>query len=266
MLLLAAICLLLLAPSGVSAAENTQDALNMASPLKYSARGYFTAAWNKGPGSIPVYVKAHTTTGTYTTLEKGGAMVVDMKAVQYRIRKRKTQKLQWIPVYMNNMSKNGKTVTAYLRARDVSLTNLNPKKLSGNKTVNRALNYGLNYLGTPFLLGAASVTKGIDCANFVSCIYRAAGKSMPSWSHTDTLQGASRQVSRRSLKAGDLVFYLKYDTHGPIDHVGVYLGKGLILNASGHYGQIYPQGGICIKRLSYGAREPVKYTRLNGIK
>ena len=29
-----------------------------------------------------------------------------------------------------------------------------------------------------------------------------------------------------------MVFYLKYDTSGPIDHVGVYIGNNLMINAS----------------------------------
>ena len=79
------------------------------------------------------------------------------------------------------------------------------------------------------------------------------------------LQGVSRQVSYRDLKPGDLVFYLKYDTSGPIDHVGVYIGNNLMINASGHYGSNYPEGGITIKRIVYGNRRPALYKRLYGI-
>ena len=80
--------------------------------------------------------------------------------------------------------------------------------------------------------------------------------------HTDWLQSVSRPVSYRDLKPGDLVFYLKYDTSGPIDHVGVYIGNNLMINASGHYGKTYPEGGITIKRIVYGNRRPALYKRL----
>ena len=95
-------------------------------------------------------------------------------------------------------------------------------------------------------------------------IYEAAGKAMP-YPHTDWLQSVSRPVSYRDLKPGDLVFYLKYDTSGPIDHVGVYIGNNLMINASGHYGKTYPEGGITIKRIVYGNRRPALYKRLYGI-
>ena len=44
-----------------------------------------------------------------------------------------------------------------------------------------------------------------------------------------------------------------------------YIGNNLMINASGHYGKTYPEGGITIKRIVYGNRRPALYKRLYGI-
>ena len=152
----------------------------------------------------------------------------------------------------------------FKNAKNIALTAVNINNASSNSTVRTAISYGYKYLGTRFILGGSSITNGIDCATFTKQIYEAAGKAMP-YPHTDWLQSVSRPVSYRDLKPGDLVFYLKYDTSGPIDHVGVYIGNNLMINASGHYGKTYPEGGITIKRIVYGNRRPALYKRLYGI-
>lgn len=188
-----------------------------------------------------------------------------MSRVNYQTRNMKNKQLTWIPVYLhNNKQVNGVPVTGYVNAKNIALTAVNINNASSNSTVRTAISYGYKYLGTRFILGGSSITNGIDCATFTKQIYEAAGKAMP-YPHTDWLQSVSRPVSYRDLKPGDLVFYLKYDTSGPIDHVGVYIGNNLMINASGHYGKTYPEGGITIKRIVYGNRRPALYKRLYGI-
>lgn len=261
LLLLMLLSVFMLLPLGASAAK-----LNMTTPLKYSGRGYKVIAWNKSSTSRAyVYQQASFKKGIYGSLEKGGGIVVNMSKVKYLTRKMKKKQLTWIPVYLHNNKKaNGVPVTGYVNAKNIALTAVNINNISSNNIVRTAISYGYKYLGTRFVLGGSSITGGIDCATFTKQIYEAAGKSMP-YPHTDYLQGVSRQISYKDLKPGDLVFYLKYDTSGPIDHVGVYIGNNLMINASGHYGSTYPEGGITIKRIVYGNRRPVLYKRLYGI-
>lgn len=262
LVLFAALIMLLLVPVGAEAASAK---INMKTPLKYAAKGYKIIAYNKTNKTIKVYKQATNKKGYYGTLENGGAIVVNMNKVKSMTKKMTKKKLLWIPVYMHNMKSGSKITTGYVYAKYVNLTALNLKNISSNKTVNTALNYGYKYLGTQFILGGTSMTGGIDCATFTKQIYEYAGKSMP-YPHTNYLQTVSYDVglSKSKWKAGDLIFYLKNDTYGPIDHVAVYLGKSLMINASGHYGSTYPSGGICIKRVNYGARKPVRVMRLNG--
>ena len=261
LLVLMLMSVFMLLPLGASAAK-----LNMTTPLKYAKRGYKIIAWNKSNTSRAyVYQQANFKNGTYGSLEKGGGIVVNMSRVNYQTRNMKNKQLTWIPVYLhNNKQANGVPVTGYVNAKNIALTAVNINNASSNSTVRTAINYGYKYLGTRFILGGSSITNGIDCATFTKQIYEAAGKAMP-YPHTDWLQSVSRPVSYRDLKPGDLVFYLKYDTSGPIDHVGVYIGNNLMINASGHYGKTYPEGGITIKRIVYGNRRPALYKRLYGI-
>lgn len=260
-LFLAALCVLFLMPMSVSAAK-----LNMSVSLRYAGKGYKVIAWNKSNVErAGVYKQPDFRKGAYGSLEKGGGVIVNMTKVKWLTRNMKKKQLTWIPVYMHNMKKStGVPVTGYVNAKNIALTVLNLNRISENPTVNRAINYGYRFLGTQFILGGSSITGGIDCATFTKQIYEAAGMRMP-YPHTDYLQSVSRQVSYRELKPGDLIFYLDNDTSGPIGHVAVYLGSGLMINASGHYGTAYPQGGITIKRIIYGNRRPARYMRLYGI-
>lgn len=252
--------LIFLMPVGASAAK-----LNMTVSLRYASKGYKVIAWNKSNVERAyVYKQSNFKKGVYGSLEKGGGVVVNMSKVKWLTRNMKKKQLTWIPVYLHNRKNGAVPVTGYVNAKNIALTVLNVNHISSNPTVAAAIKYGYKYLGTQFILGGRSITGGIDCATFVKQIYEAAGKAMP-YPHTDSLQSVARQISYRDLKPGDLVFYLKNDTSGPIDHVGVYLGKNLMINASGHYGSQYPEGGITIKRIIYGNRRPVRYMRLYGI-
>lgn len=260
-LIMCILYILFLTPLGVSGAK-----LNMSVSLRYAGKGYKVIAWNKSNVErATVYKEPHFKRGAYGSLEKGGGVVVNMAKVKQLTKKMKKKQLTWIPVYLHDRKKStGLPVTGYVNAKNIALTVLNINRISSNSVVNKAVRYGYRHLGTQFILGGRSMTGGIDCAAFVKMIYEAAGKSMP-YPHTSFLQNASRQISYGDLKPGDLIFYLANDTSGPIDHVAVYLGKNLMINASGHYGHYYPGGGITIKRIVYGKRRPARYMRLYGI-
>ena len=120
------------------------------------------------------------------------------------------------------------------------------------------------------------MTDGIDCSGFVGKCFQMVGRNLASWYHTITQEGVSRQIfwhntntpltkeELNKMKVGDLLFYLDKDTSGAIGHVGIYIGKGMMLNASGHYGYVYPTGGVCIKRVQYGHRYMVLCKRIIG--
>lgn len=249
------LAMMLALPIGASAATK----ITMNRSIKYAKKGYTIFVYNKMKGkNIKVYKRTNPRKGSYCTIEYGAAMVVNTSKL------RTGKKYTMLPVYLNNRTRNGKMVTGYVKVSQVGIKRVNMKKASTNKTIRKAIYYGFRHLGTPFLLGAGDIDNQIDCANFVKAIYEYAGKSMP-YPHTDYLQQVCYEIPKSRLKPGDLVFYLKNDTSGPIDHVGVYIGSGLMINSSGHYGDNYPQGGITVKRINYGNRKPVRCMRIRGL-
>ena len=94
----------------------------------------------------------------------------------------------------------------------------------------QAVSIGMQYLGVPYVWGGSS-TKGFDCSGFVMYVYGKLGVSLPHSSRM--MYGYGTPVSRSQLQPGDLVFFFS-----PIHHVGIYIGGGQMVNATGNKVQI----------------------------
>ena len=92
-----------------------------------------------------------------------------------------------------------------------------------------AVRFALARLGKPYQWGADG-PGSFDCSGLVQTSYKAAGVHLPRVSRQQ--HGAGKQVSLRSLRAGDLLFYAR-DTSDrrTIYHVGMYLGAGRMVEA-----------------------------------
>ena len=91
--------------------------------------------------------------------------------------------------------------------------------------------YAKRFLGTRYVWGA-SRPGAFDCSGFTQYVMRhAKGRSIPRVSRRQAYYG--RYVSRRNLRAGDLIFF---DTsrrrRGYVNHVGIYIGNGKFIHAS----------------------------------
>jgi hypothetical protein len=93
-----------------------------------------------------------------------------------------------------------------------------------------AVRFALGQLGKPYQWGAEG-PGSFDCSGLVQAAYRAAGVALPRVSRQQYRAG--RHVPRSSLRAGDLVFYAD-NPRDPrtIDHVGIYLGRGRMVEAA----------------------------------
>jgi len=113
------------------------------------------------------------------------------------------------------------------------------------------LSMAKKYLGTPYVFGGYS-PEGFDCSGLIYYILTEAG--YPSERTAAYQYNMGTKVSRKNLKAGDLVFFENTYTSG-ISHVGVYAGDGKFIHAPGD------GGSVCYGKLSgywadhyYGAR------------
>ena len=87
----------------------------------------------------------------------------------------------------------------------------------------RVVSYARHFLGVPYTYGGSTPRTGFDCSGLVRFVYRRFGIRLPHSSWSDLSHG--RRISRRSLRAGDLVFF-----YGA-GHVGIYFGHGRFIDA-----------------------------------
>lgn len=85
-----------------------------------------------------------------------------------------------------------------------------------------------NMLGVKYRYGGTSPSRGFDCSGLVQYSHKSAGLNLPRT--TGQQYKASKRVSRKYLKAGDLVFF-KTAVSRPISHVGIYLGNNKFIHA-----------------------------------
>ncbi len=83
--------------------------------------------------------------------------------------------------------------------------------------------YGLQFVGYPYVYGGSSLTNGTDCSGFVMSVYANFGVSLPHSSAADRSQGYGVD-GLENAQPGDIICYS--------GHVGIYIGNGQIVHAS----------------------------------
>jgi cell wall-associated NlpC family hydrolase len=114
-----------------------------------------------------------------------------------------------------------------------------------------AVSYALAQVGKAYVYGAAGPS-AFDCSGLVAYAYAAAGYSLPHSSRAQSTMG--RQISRANLQPGDIVYF-----YSPVSHVGIYLGKGMMVEAR-TFGQ--PVSVTSVDRAGY--RGAVRIVRTGG--
>jgi len=86
-------------------------------------------------------------------------------------------------------------------------------------------------MGTKYVYGGTT-SKGFDCSGFIGYVYKQVGVALPRTSAGMYATGTS--VSKKNLKAGDLVFF---NTSGKgVSHAGIYIGNGKFVHSSSSKG------------------------------
>lgn len=109
--------------------------------------------------------------------------------------------------------------------------------VSGGSEMGAAVaEYGLQFVGYPYVYGGSSLTGGTDCSGFVMSVYANFGVSLPHSSAADRSQGYAVD-GLDNAQPGDIICYS--------GHVGIYIGGGQIVHASNS------QTGIIVSNASY---------------
>ncbi len=92
--------------------------------------------------------------------------------------------------------------------------------------------YAKKWIGTKYVWGGNSLTKGIDCSGFVQQVYKHFGYTTPRVSRD--MAKKYKKISISELKPGDLIFYGRVKDNY-INHVGIYIGNGQVIHSSTNY-------------------------------
>lgn len=109
-------------------------------------------------------------------------------------------------------------------------------KSTGGTAEGRAIaDYGLTFVGNPYVYGGTSLTNGTDCSGFTQGVYSHFGYTIPR--NSAAQRSAGREVAYEDAQPGDLICYA--------GHVAIYIGDGQIVHAS------TPTTGIKVSPAAY---------------
>lgn len=94
------------------------------------------------------------------------------------------------------------------------------------------INAAKSLLGKPYVWGGTTAS-GVDCSGLLYYAFNQAGVKMPRYRASDYGR-MGQQVAAAQALPGDIVYW---DEPGSTDHVGIYLGGGMVLN-SPHTGTV----------------------------
>jgi len=92
----------------------------------------------------------------------------------------------------------------------------------------------MQYVGVPYRYGGMSF-EGMDCSGLVNTVYSRFGVSLPRRSRD--IAKAGIEVHPDSMLPGDILAFSS-KPGGPVNHVGIYVGKGKFVHASSSRGVV----------------------------
>lgn len=87
------------------------------------------------------------------------------------------------------------------------------------------------WLGVPYRSAGLS-RRGLDCSGFTYLMYQKVYRKNIPRSTSDLSKTKMKQVSKKQLQTGDLVFFATGRNRNKISHVGIYLKDGYFIHAS----------------------------------
>lgn len=192
------------------------------------------ATVNSKVSALNVRTEPSTTADVITKVKAGERLVVTKEVV---INKDDATSQVWVEVKMDD--DENENAVAYVSADYVTVSyelNWASKYTPYGPDVSdlrvSICDYAKKWIGTKYVWGGNSLTKGIDCSGFVQQVYKNFGYSTPRVSRD--MAKKYTKISIDELKPGDLIFYGRVKDNY-INHVGIYIGNGQVIHSSTNY-------------------------------
>jgi cell wall-associated NlpC family hydrolase len=117
--------------------------------------------------------------------------------------------------------------------------------VTGDGVVAKALRTAMSMLNTPYVWGGSGAT-GVDCSGLIYYALNSAGFHVARVRASD-YGHMGVAVAEQDARPGDVVYY---DEPGGTDHVGIYLGNGMMVQA--------PQSGDVVKISPIGRETSIR--------
>ena len=87
------------------------------------------------------------------------------------------------------------------------------------------------YLGYPYVWGGSSPSTSFDCSGFVCYVLDKSGVYPMSRTTAQGIFNQCAKIPPSEAKPGDIIFFTgTYDSPGPVSHVGIYVGNGMMIH------------------------------------
>lgn len=144
-----------------------------------------------------------------------------------------TEKLELYAVYMETLGNKPYLFEGNIYAHPGEYTDYDiPPEALADANFAALIAEAEKYLGYPYVWGGSSPSTGFDCSGFVSYVLN--NSSVYPMRRTNA-QGIFNQcaiIPRSEAKPGDIIFFTgTYDSSGPVSHVGIYVGNGMMIHA-----------------------------------
>lgn len=107
--------------------------------------------------------------------------------------------------------------------------------------------FAQQFKGTTYQWGGNSLKTGVDCSGLTQQVFKHFGINLPRTTYAQI--GVGKGVGMHELQSGDLVFFDTDPGTKGADHVGIYIGNGMIIHAAA------PGKGVRIDSLKTGYYE-----------
>lgn len=127
----------------------------------------------------------------------------------------------WVNVSYNNQK-------GFVSAEFVNVKT-GQKPVSNLSKAQEIINFAKQYIGTPYVYGGTSLSKGVDCSGFTYALFSNFGIKLNRTSRDQYNNGV--RVDKANLQPGDLVFF-NAGKNSSISHVGMYIGNNQFIHSA----------------------------------